>query len=388
MNRVGMTQSASALEQAADREAASGNPAAAATLLQQAVEQSEQPGLWIKLSAMRRASGDISGALAAAERALALSPVDPSALLARAFLLEKLGDPRSVEAFAVAAAQAPPDGFAAPAIAAMLDYARAKAAEHQSATEERLLKSVPADVSAAVRGRLERFVANTSRRSRHYHQEPTHFHYPGLPEIEVHDPAGLPGIALLQDKVDVIGAEFEALMAAEAAEMVPYIQYPERVPLRQWKELNNNPKWTAVHLLQNGERIEANARHCPKTLEILSALPQPHVRGASPNAMFSLLAPRTRIPPHTGVANTRLVCHLALIVPPNCGFRVGGTTLEWRVGEAFVFDDTIEHEAWNDSDELRVVMIFDLWPPGLGDEERRALAQIIPAAGVAFSGGL
>ena len=115
-------------------------------------------------------------------------------------------------------------------------------------------------------------------------------------------------------------------------------------------------------------------------------LPQPQVAGASPNAMFSLLAPRTRIPPHTGVANTRLVCHLPLIVPARCGFRVGGTTREWKVGEAFVFDDTIEHEAWNDSDELRVVLIVDLWPPALSESERHAVASIISAAGVAFGG--
>ena len=104
---------------------------------------------------------------------------------------------------------------------------------------------------------------------------------------------------------------------------------------------------------------------------------QPQVPGASPVAMFSLLAPRTRIPAHTGVANTRLVCHLPLIVPPDCGFRVGATTREWRVGEAFVFDDSIEHEAWNDSDELRVVLIIDVWPPALGDAERQAVAAVI-----------
>src|SRR6185369_9432694 len=168
--------------------------------------------------------------------------------------------------------------------------------------------------------------------------------------------------------------------------MVPYIQYPERVPMRQWKELNNNRNWTAIHLLQNGQRINANARHCPTTLAAIEQMDQPQVPGASPNAMFSLLAPRTRIPPHTGVANTRLVCHLPLIVPPGCGFRVGASTWEWRVGEAFAFDDTIEHEAWNDSNQLRVVLIIDLWAPALSTEEREAIAAVIGAAGVSFGG--
>jgi aspartyl/asparaginyl beta-hydroxylase (cupin superfamily) len=156
--------------------------------------------------------------------------------------------------------------------------------------------------------------------------------------------------------------------------------------MRQWKDLNHNPRWTAIHLIQNGKRVDANARHCPRTLAAVSQMDQPVVPGASPNVMFSLLAPRTRIPPHTGVANTRLVCHLPLIVPQECGFRVGGTTVEWRVGQAFVFDDTIEHEAWNDSDELRVVLIIDLWPPGLHSDDREAVAAVIGASGATFTG--
>jgi aspartyl/asparaginyl beta-hydroxylase (cupin superfamily) len=63
---------------------------------------------------------------------------------------------------------------------------------------------------------------------------------------------------------------------------------------------------------------------------------------------------------------------------------VGATTREWRVGQAFVFDDTIEHEAWNDSDELRVVFIVDLWAPALSAAEREAVAAVISAAGAGF----
>ena len=86
--------------------------------------------------------------------------------------------------------------------------------------------------------------------------------------------------------------------------------------------------------------------------------------------MFSLLKPQTRIPPHTGVSNARLVTHLPLIVPPACGFRVGNSIREWVPGKAWVFDDTIEHEAWNESDKLRVVLIFDIWHPHLTPAER------------------
>src|SRR3546814_15439467 len=96
--------------------------------------------------------------------------------------------------------------------------------------------------------------------------------------------------------------------------------------------------------------------------------------------MFSLLAPGKHIPPHTGVANTRLVCHLPLIVPDGCWFRVGAETREWKRGAAWVFDDTIEHEAANDSNALRVILIVDCWHPGLSPLEREAVAAAMAAS--------
>jgi aspartyl/asparaginyl beta-hydroxylase (cupin superfamily) len=333
---------------------------------------------------MRKASGDLKGALAAVDRSLALSPLDFSALLYRAVLLDALGDPSAGQEFGNALAQAPSDAELPEPMKAPVMHARKRWKDYQSALEAHLLKAMPAGLSPAERHRAERFISNNSHRTRHFHQQPTDFHYPELPEIEFHDREHFPELAALEAQTDVIRAEFDALIAAEAAEMVPYIQYPDRVPLMQWKELNKSRKWTAIHLLRNGERVETNARHCPRTMDTVSRLPQPDVAGASPNAMFSLLAPHTRIPPHTGVANTRVVCHLPLIVPPHCGFRCGETVVEWRVGESFVFDDTIEHEAWNDSDELRVVLIVDLWAPALSASERAAVAAVIGASGASF----
>jgi aspartyl/asparaginyl beta-hydroxylase (cupin superfamily) len=112
-------------------------------------------------------------------------------------------------------------------------------------------------------------------------------------------------------------------------------------------------------------------------MALLDGLDQPAIRGAGPNAMFSLLAPNTAIPPHVGVSNCRLVCHLPLVVPDGCWFRVGAETREWRRGEAFLFDDTIEHEAMNPTDQLRVVFIFDVWHPDLGEAEREAVTALI-----------
>ena len=375
------------LEAEADRRAAAGDFAAARELLEQAAEASDSgPELLAKLSAMRKASGDIRGALDALNRALVLSPLDFSALLSRALLLERLGDPQAGNEFGKAIAQAPADPAIPPPMKPALAHARQIWSAHQARQEKHLSDAVPDGLTPFEQQKAERFISNRARRTRTYHQEPSDFDYPGLPELEFHDRALFPGLEALEKSTADIRSEFDALIAAEAAEMVPYIQYPEGVPLRQWEELNHSREWTAIHLLQNGVRVEANARHCPKTMAAIGQLPQPQIPGAAPNAMFSLLAPNTRIPPHTGVANIRLVCHLPLIVPPNCGFRCGETTRPWHIGEAFVFDDTIEHEAWNESDLLRVVLIVDLWPPALNEAERAAVSDVIGADGVSFGG--
>lgn len=379
MNEIGT------MEEGADRAASAGEFVAARTLLEQAVEaDGANPRLWIKLSAMRRTSGDLTGALAAIERALVYSPHDFPALLARAVLLDKLGDPDAGEAYRHTLAQLPVEDAIPAEWRAPVAHARKRSDEYRQTLEHYLAEDLPPTLTPAERTRAERFISNRSAGTRHYHQEPADFHFPGLPEIEFHDRALFPGLDALEQASGEIRAEFEALIAAEAAEMVPYVQFPDRVPLRQWKELNHNPQWTAIHLLQNGLRVDVNARHCPRTIDALSMMGQPEVPGASPVAMFSLLAPRTRIPPHKGVTNTRLTCHLPLIIPPNCGLRVGATTRGWRVGEAFVFDDSIEHEAWNESDELRVVLIFDVWPPALGLADQHTVAAVIGATNANF----
>ena len=158
---------------------------------------------------------------------------------------------------------------------------------------------------------------------------------------------------------------------------VPYIDEDESLPLDQWIGLNRSDRWSALHVIRHGAVAAEAAQLFPKTLEALRPLPQPDVPGRTPNAMFSALQPRTRIPAHTGVSNARLVLHLPLIVPPGCGFRVGSQTREWKRGEAWVFDDTIEHEAWNDGDAVRIILIADLWNVFMTEAERRTYQAVL-----------
>lgn len=119
--------------------------------------------------------------------------------------------------------------------------------------------------------------------------------------------------------------------------------------MNQWEALNRSLDWSAFFLWENGIPCEDNLKACPNTAALLERLPLLDVPARAPTAMFSILKPGAVIPPHTGVTNIRAIVHLPLVVPPECGFRVGAETREWREGVAWAFDDTIEHEAWNRS---------------------------------------
>ena len=378
-----------ALASQADRAAAVGDLQTAQDLLLKASEASPDDfDLILKIAALQRGMGRPQLALASVHRALSLRPLDFTALLLRASLLERLGEAGTAEAWSNALAQRP-KGELAPQLRQIVAEAEARVEEWTATREARMASAMQGAEAAAdpeERQRIERFRSNVLRRTRHYHSEPTHFHFPGLPEREFLPRRLFPWLHALEQETDAITAEMQAVMAAERAELVPYVQYAEHLPLDQWRELNNNRDWTAIHLLRNGETVQVNAELCPRTMAVLAQCDQPRIPGASPNAMFSLLAPKTSIPPHVGVNNARLVCHLPLAVPDGCWFRVGAETRFWNRGEAFVFDDTIEHEALNPSDQLRVVFIFDVWHPELSGVEREAVTALIEANGVPGEG--
>jgi len=374
----------SALVAEADRAAASGDLPRAIGLLEQAGEDDPgQPQLWLKLAALRRAAGQPAKALDAVNRALAAAELDFMALTMRANLLEKLNPEGAGEAWAHALAQRP-TGELPP----QLTQALAKGEAIRDAWIAKREAKLDAATSVARAGadedeaaRISKFQSNVLRKTRPYHSQPTHFAFPGLVEREFHARRDHPWLATVEAATDALAAELDTVMAAERAELVPYIQYGEHEAMAQWRDLNQNRDWTAIHLIRNGETVEANARHCPNAMALMSGLPQPDIPGAGPNAMFSLLAPHTTIPPHVGVNNCRLVCHLPLVVPEGCWFRVGAETRHWQQGKAFVFDDTIEHEAANPSDQLRVVFIFDVWHRGLSEVEREAVRRVIASEG-------
>ncbi len=144
------------------------------------------------------------------------------------------------------------------------------------------------------------------------------YHYPQLAAIEFFDRAEFPWLEGIEAATDAIRDEFLAVLAAEEG-FTPYISYPDDVPQNQFAELNNSPRWSAFHLHKMGKLVAENAAKCPVTMKALAAAPQPDLPGRTPASMFSLLKPRTRIPPHTGV-HQRPSRHACAADHP-CGLR-------------------------------------------------------------------
>jgi Aspartyl/Asparaginyl beta-hydroxylase len=369
--------SSAQLERQADSLAAARDFAGARALLVQLTRQAPANfAAWMKLAAMANAMGDATASLAAANGALTVRPLDFTALLMRAMQLHNLGRvDEAGEAYARALAQAPEK--IPPQMETVLETARTRHTDWQRRQFQILSDAVTA--VTPMTAKLERFIRSALRIEPMERDGPTHYCYPGLGNTGFYDDALFGWIAELEAATDGIANEFQAVVGAEAAQLVPYINYPAGVPLDMWADLNNNKDWSAIHLLQNGRLIETNARHCPQLMALLAKLPQPNIVGAGPNAMFSLLAPGAHIPPHTGIANSRLVCHLPLVIPDGCWFRVADDRRLWERGKAWVFDDTVEHEAMNPSSELRAVMIFDIWHPALDSAERAGIKAVIEA---------
>ncbi len=217
-------------------------------------------------------------------------------------------------------------------------------------------------------------------------QQPTFMHFPHLPAVQFYDHADFPWLDAVEAATNDIRNELVRIMAEDSGGLVPYVVYPAGAPLNQWKELNNSRKWSAFYLLREGARLDERLSRCPKTAAALSNVPLADLPGHAPTAFFSILEPKTRIPPHTGVTNTRLVVHVPLIVPSSCGFRVGSEIRAWVPGKAWVFDDTIEHEAWNDSEDARAILIFDVWNPHLTEAERDLVRAATEGVGAFYAG--
>ena len=161
--------------------------------------------------------------------------------------------------------------------------------------------------------------------------------------------------------IETIEANWRAI-AAEAAEVC---RDPELIPplaeiSPDHRRIAPAGKWRSFFLSGYGYTVDENVRRCPRTAALVKRVP-----GLN-SALFSVLAPGTHIPLHTGVTKAFLTCHLGLVVPDraeDCRMWVAGEPVTWTPGRAFVFDDCYPHEVRNDTDQTRVVLLIQFRRP-------------------------
>lgn len=326
--------------------------------------------------------GDAPAAHRALDQVLHDEPTNLYALLMRGDLISSAGDPRAaVSWYQAALMEAPRQGQLSPDLLVQLRQAEEKIEAAARDFEGHLSGQLAqAGVSSSAHPRFAEALDLLMGKAEIQLQQPTNFYYPQLPQRAFFEREEFDWVATLEAKAPAIRAELEAVLATDQG-LEPYVAADPDRPVKA-HPLLGNPRWSAFHFFRKGAPVEENAARCPQTFAALADLPMPRIEGRSPMALFSVLQPHTHIPPHNGMMNTRLICHLPLIVPPGCRLRVGNTTRAVEAGKMMIFDDSIRHEAWNDSDETRTVLIFEIWRPELTEAERTALTALFGAIDV------
>jgi aspartate beta-hydroxylase len=363
------------LNEAARRMLLAGNWSGARDLLKQALEADpSHPSLWLNLAAALRGLRCPDDEMAALEKLLALDPRNLRALLQKASLQELRNDPRAAGATYRTALQVIPPGLTvSPEMDQVLRHAKDVVEANNRALEgflEERLTGLRARYADEPLGRFDRCLAALLQKRRIYRQQPTFMYFPYLPALEFYARRDFPWLDSIEAATDDIRAELIEVLADGQAVLDPYINLSDGEAGKHWREINRSRRWGVYFLWREGVAFPEHIARCPRTVAALEPWPRWEVPGCGPSAVFSILDAKTRIPAHNGVNNTRLIVHLPLIVPRDCMFRVGAERCEWQPGKAFVFDDTIEHEAWNDSDMPRAVLILDIWNPSLSEAER------------------
>ena len=367
-----------------------GRPSEATGYFSRAIKaDGNSPDLWMNLATAARSSKDVAAERAALEGALSIDQAHFMALVRMAELLERIGEEeQAAERWQGVLTLAAMIEERSPALEAMLDHARdsvAREGARFAASIDQGLASSLEDLGPG-RRRAQACIDHALGRRAIYANHCTGLHFPFLPADEFFARSHFPWLAQIEAQTSVIREELLALLdaggagGAGGAGFRPYVSMKPGTSENKWTVLDNSLNWGALHLWEDGRRNEDACARAPRTAAAVEALPLCDLPGKTPTVFFSLLRPGTHLPAHTGVSNVRTVVHLPLIVPDGCALRVGGEKREWRVGEAFAFDDTIEHEAWNLSDELRAVLIFDVWNPHITDAERGLLRRFYEVA--------
>lgn len=187
---------------------------------------------------------------------------------------------------------------------------------------------------------------------------------PGLTASPWWDNDLFPWISKLESSFMEVVKEFEVLAGIDTGPS------PEEATGRA-----DAGRWTARYLYYMGKPYPKNIAACPETMRVLAPILGNYVCGMT---YFSIMDPNTHVVAHSGYLSAHLRCHLGLVVPgEDARMRVADETRTWREGKAVVFDDSFDHEVWNDSDTPRAVLLFDIWHPDLTELEIQALSHLM-----------
>lgn len=359
-----------------------GDPKAALSFLQNADPQLHgHVDFHMNVAIAQRSLANLPAAISALNAALAIDPYAFMAMLSKGSILEQMGELRSAaQVYKDVLRIAPSESELHASLRVPMQHARELVDQQAQAMAAHFLDALDPllrEHEGESLGRFRECMNVVAGVTQIYNAEPVQVHYPQLPAIPFFDRSYFPWFETLEAASETIQDELKALMEQGMPGFKPYVQYAPGTPENQFKPLNHSDNWSSLWLWKDGQAQKEAMARCPKTTAVLAELPLADQPDFAPTALFSALAPRTKIPPHTGSTNTRLLVHLPLVLPGPAGFRVGNETREWRIGEAWAFDDTIEHEAWNDADETRVIMIFDIWNPLLSAAERSMVSALL-----------
>ncbi|WP_436803057.1 aspartyl/asparaginyl beta-hydroxylase domain-containing protein [Sphingomonas sp. DT-51] len=356
---------------------ARGDEAAARWFTRAIAADPAAPELWMNLARAHRSRGDAAAERAALEGALALDQRHFMALVRLAEWHERDGDSEAAaERWGHVLTMAAALDERTPAIETMLEHARDYVAARRAGFAARIdgaLAAVRATLSPAARRRTDACIDHALGRRAIYANQCAGLHFPFLPADEFFAREHFPWLAQIEAETATIRDELLQMLADDGDALRPYVAMKPGTPRNKWSALDGSLAWSALHLWKDGRRDDSVCARVPRTAAAVAALPLSDLPGRTPTVFFSILRPGAHLPAHTGVSNVRSIVHLPLIVPPDCGFRVGGETRAWEEGRAWVFDDTIEHEAWNRSDRPRAILIFDVWNPHIAADERALL---------------
>lgn len=336
---------------------------------------------WLGIAMACRDLGDDEAKLAALQKTISLEPRNPRALVLQADHFAAVGDVRAASSFYLQAVNVAPPSDRMPAdlsneVERAKSMARFYAQQYESYLRDCLAKT--GYEKELESGRFARSLDITFGKRQIFYQQPVTYFFPELPQIQFYARDEFPELDAVEAATNDIRAELINVMKTDKDFSAYVTGEPDR-PQQDRHGLLDNKDWSAFYLWKDGKNVAENAARCPKTMKALENFPLAHIPNRSPNVLFSMLRPGARIPPHNGLLNTRLICHLPLIVPKGCGFRVGNETRDLKEGKAWVFDDTIEHEAWNNSDKRRVILLFETWRPELSQTERDLVAAMFEA---------